>query len=306
MRLALQVVKREMVVPIPRSLARSGWDVWHIIAGGLVLALGLVLTHRAWADIWQIALHDAGSRYLLLPPLAAAFLIWVRRSRLVLCRPVGSWFGPAAVAVGWALFWWGEGSGMVMAWHAGALLIVVGCALAVAGRDVLYRFGPAVAVLVFLVPLPVGLREQLEQPLHRGMTELSWTLYHALGVSPVGGEGVLEGSGATAAVARACSGIRVILALALLSYAFAFSRPLRAWVRALILIFTPVAAVLGSAVGLVVTTWLLGQSLHEQVRVLEASGWIIVISALLVLLGILRLLTWAAVPVRPFNLASQR
>ena len=109
----------------------------------VLLVAAFALTWDAWADICRLARKDEESSHILLVPIVAGWLFWVRRWRLRHCRREGMWVGPLIAAVGAALYVFGDAMLAESLWHAGAVLLVVGSFLAVAGRDVLMNFLPA-------------------------------------------------------------------------------------------------------------------------------------------------------------------
>jgi exosortase/archaeosortase family protein len=113
-------------------------------------------------------------------------------------------------------------------------------------------------------------------------------------------------NGQDVAVAEACNGMRMVLALILVSYAFAFSIPLRWYARTLVLVMSPVAALGCNVIRLLPTVVLYGyadESLADSFH--DISGWLMVPLAFCALLGLFALLRWALIPVTRFTLAYQ-
>ena len=79
--------------------------------------------------------------------------------------------------------------------------------------------------------------------------------------------------------------------LILVGYAFSFSLPLRNWVRFLILAISPLAAILCNLIRILPTVWVYGsrsESFADRFHLY--SGWLMLVVALLILLGILRII----------------
>ena len=53
------------------------------------------------------------------------------------------------------------------------MLVVLGCMVAVLGKHLIFRFFPAVAVLVFLVPVPGQIRQDIAVPLQTWTAQIS-------------------------------------------------------------------------------------------------------------------------------------
>jgi exosortase len=291
---------------IPRLKMRNHWSQWHLIVGGPLLALGIAAQWPAWVDIAQIALHDEEASHILLVPIVAIWLFWVRRGRLRGAAPRGTWSGPLLILVGWTLSWFGFYHAVQAAWHLGAILVAVGCVLAVAGTDILLRFLPVFLVLLFLVPVPGLIRQQLSIPLQTATAAATQEVLSALG-TPVERYGnLLRINGVPVAIAEACNGMRMVFTLVLVSYGFAFGTPLRLYVRIIILAAAPLTAIAANVIRLIPTVWIYGQaSDHFAARFHDISGWLMVPIAFLALLSIIRLLRWALLPVSPFTLAYE-
>lgn len=289
-----------------RSLERAGWRWWH---PALALALGagaISATRHAWADMLAIARADEESSHLFLVPLVVAWMVWVRWIRLRLCGPTSEGVGPAIVGAGWALHWFGFNHATQAAWHAGAVLVVVGAMLSVLGRSILLRFFPALLALAFLVPVPGAIRQAVAVPLQTATASLTQAIFEIGGVAIERSGNLLTINGVDVAVAEACNGMRMVFALVLVSYAFAFSLPLREGVRLIVIAASPLAAIACNVVRLVPTIWLYANSSPGVAdRFHDVGGWLMLPVAFGILLGIIRLLRWALIPVGRFNLALQ-
>ena len=293
---------------IRRSLTRNSWGPNHLVGGLVMLTLGVAAAFDAWADMFNIAMKDEEASHIFLVPIVFAWLVWVRRDRLRLCRPVGQWVGPAIVAVGWLMWSIGYGNAVQSFWHGGSVLIALGCVITVVGADVVRRFFPAFLFLVFLVPVPGMVRQEIAIPLQVATARVTHTVFEILGIDTWLSGSVLtinEGDEAVdVGIAEACNGLRMVFALVLVSGAFAFGNPLRWYVRAIILIGSPISAIFCNVVRLVPTVWLYGYRSEDTAsKFHDISGWCMLLVAFLLLMGIVRLLRWALVPVASYTLA---
>ena len=289
---------------ILKLLRRNGWGGWHVAGGMAMLLAGIAATRDAWADILLIAMRDEEASHIFLVPIVFGWLIWCRRERLRLCRPGGTIWGPAIAALGWLMSWFGYNNAVQSFWHGGAILIVGGCLVAVLGMQVVWRFLPAFAVLVFLVPVPGMVRQQIAIPLQTYTAKLTGTILQILGTEVARSGNVLSINGKEVCVAEACNGLRMVFALLLVCYAFAFGTPLRWYARLIVIAGSPVAAILCNVIRLIPTVSLYGHSsegLAESFH--ELSGWAMLGVAFLLLNGILVALRWARVPVTRYTLA---
>ncbi|MFN0132409.1 MAG: exosortase/archaeosortase family protein [Phycisphaerales bacterium] len=289
-----------------RRLTNFGWTRTHALGALAMACVGIYATWGAWKDIYDIAWNDAESSHIFLVPIVAAWMFWVRRARLRFCPPTGTVIGPLLVAVGWLVSVYGFNAMIQALHHVGAVMVVLGCVLSVLGKNVLFRFFPAFAVLVFLVPVPGRVRLALAGPLQNAAAGATQAIFETMGIAVERSGNLLTINGVDVAVAEACNGMRMVFALVLVSYAFAFSMPLRNWVRLVVLLASPLSALMCNVIRLIPTVWLYGNASKETADTFhDYSGWVMLPIAFMLLLGVIRTLRWALVPVARYNLAYQ-
>jgi exosortase len=279
----------------------------HVVAAAVMAVIAVCATFPAWQDIFLIASHDEESSHIFLVPIVAGYLILVRRARLRHCQAGFPMVGPVMVALGWAIGCFGFYRGVQSLWHGGAVLVVLGSITSVLGTNALLRFLPAVAVLIFLVPVPVRIRLAIALPLQQWTAIVSQRALELCGVLDVQvvGNG-LKVNGHAVNIAEACNGVRMVFALALVSYTFGFGMPLRNGVRALILLASPLAAIVCNVARVVPTVLMIGYATPEMAERFHAyTGWLMLPLAFLMLYGIIQLLKWAMIPVTRYTLAAQ-
>jgi exosortase len=280
--------------------------LWRLPLGIVLTLIAVASTYEVWADIVGTALRDEESSQITLVPVVAVWLFWVRRGRLRFCEPRGTIIGPLFVAVGWLLYSQGDTYLIDAFWHLGAILMAVGGLLSVLGSGVLLRFMPAFAILVMLVPVPGMIRHMIAGPLESITAQLTENLMSMLGAAVTREGNVLILNGQTVKIAEACNGLRLVFALFLVSYAFAFVTPLKGYVRVLLLLASPLSAILCNVIRLVPTVWLYGYASKDSANFFhDVSGWIMLGISFLILMGIIRLLRWALIPVTIYTLAYQ-
>jgi len=288
------------------SLAMHRWNYWHALAALAMAAVGVAVNYDVFADIYHIASIDEEYSHIFLVPIVAIYLIWVRRVRLRFCAPRGRIIGPIFVASGWMMSSYGFHHAVQSFWHCGAVLMVLGCILSVLGKDALFRFFPAVAVLIFLVPVPGMIRQQIALPLESWTAQISQVLLETLGIDVERSGNLLSINGIPVSIAEACNGLRMVFALILVSYAFGFGLPLRNFVRFLILLASPLAAIGCNVLRILPTVWLYGYHSNSiATKFHDYSGWVMLPLAFALLYGIIQTLRWALIPVTRFTLASQ-
>ncbi|MHC4472286.1 MAG: exosortase/archaeosortase family protein [Planctomycetota bacterium] len=288
----------------PSRWSRNGWTIWHLLAGLVLVSAAVAVTGEAWRDIVNIGLVDEEASHIFLVPVLSAWLIWVRRGRLRTCRPENTFIGPVLIAVGWLFYAFGDFYQFQVFWHGGAVMMLVGSLLSVAGSSLLRKLLPAFIVLFFLVPVPGLIRQTIALPLQTVTAKMTHGILEFVGTEVGLSGNVLRINGIDVAIDEACNGMRMVFALVLVSYAFAYSTPLREHVRFIVLAASPLSAILCNVVRLVPTVWIYGnyeRSIGDWFH--DISGWIMLPIAFIFLMGIIRALRWALIPVTRFTLA---
>ncbi len=281
---------------------------WRFSDGVLWAGLTALAVYAAWpiyVDIAEIAINDAESSQILLAPIVAVWLAWVRRGRARFVRPSWNLLGPAVILFGWGLAIVGFQNSFQLFEHAGALLMAFGAGLSVIGWRTVWKFAPAFGALVFLLPVPGRIRLRIADPLQ---TASAWISQQTLELFGVGVErlgNILRINGQEVAVAEACNGMRMVAALALISYAFVFSTPMRNWVRVLILAISPLVALIVNVLRLIPTALLYGYSSTEVADTFhDLSGWAMLVLAFGMLWLVLATLRWLEAPIEPYATAK--
>lgn len=254
------------------------------LAGSLVLA-AVAAMWSSWSDWANICFHiEEHSHVFLALPFGAA-IMYVNRRQFKCVRGGTSWLGPIMVGAGWAMGWCGFNFAHQSMWHMGAVLTVVGAAITVLGHGVLLKFWPAFLILGFMVPVPNGIRLGMANPLQSGTAVIIEKLFNAFG-EPVGRQGnSITVNGHPVLIAEACNGLRMVFTLILVCWLFAFVTPMKNWVRWMIIVLSPVTALVCNVIRLIPTVLMFGyadQKTAEQFH--DYSGWAMVPIAFLVLM----------------------
>ena len=291
---------------LPKSFRTDRLTRWHLLAATVMGALGVAATWEAWQEIYLLASKDEEYSHIFLVPVVALAMVAVRRMRMRHCRPSGAIVGVLLVAVGWAAWNYGYSHARQALLHGGAVVIVLGCMLSVLGKNVIFRFFPAIAVLVFMVPAPGQVRQAIALPLQTWTARSAQTGLEICGVETELSGNTLSINGRPVKVIEACNGMRMVFPLILVSYAFCFALPLRNSVRFLLLLASPLVAIFCNVLRTLPTIWLHGNRPKEVAEAFHTySGWAMLLVSFLVLLAIVKALKWAMLPLTRFPLASQ-
>jgi exosortase len=189
-------------------------------------------------------------------------------------------------------------------WHGGAILVVIGCILTILGRRVLREFLPVFLMLMFLVPVPGRIRQRIAIPLQRATARATQNVCEISGIAVDRTANLLRINDVDVAIVEACNGMRMTFALMLVSFAFALTTPLYGYVRVLVVLLSPLCAVIANVIRLVPTVWVFGNcSIKSAETFHDVSGWLMLFVAFIALMSVVRLLRWLSVPVQPFSLA---
>lgn len=289
-----------------KTPARKPWTVRETALLLLMLAVAVWVHRQPLMDIVAISLRQAEQSHIFLVPLVAGWLVWLRRSRFRFISYRPSVLGIVFAVAGWIISWWGFADGTHVAWHGGALLTLFGVVISVTGWELVRQFAPAIIVLAFLVPVPGVVRQEIAIPLQKMATSITHASLEMFGVAATRDGNVLIINGEEVAVGEACNGMRMVFALTLVVYAFAFGTPLRWSTRIVLLILSPITALICNVIRLVPTSLVYGYASSRTAELFhDAAGWIMLPIALFLLLGVLRTFKWLEIPVKSFRLAQQ-
>ncbi len=271
-----------------------------------MIAMAVCVQLPAWKDIYHIAMNDQDSSHILLVPLFFAWLTWVRRLRWRDCRRTGRRWGPVGIGCGFLVSHFGVRHGMAVFWQFGSLLMAFGAGMSALGTDVAKKFFPAILVLLFLVPVPATIRQDISVPLEQLSSRISQQVLEIIGVPVARAGNVLIVNHIKVEVAEACDGLRMAIALMILVATYALATPMNRVARAIFIISSPFVALFCNIVRLVPSVWVFGNYPHAFAEIFhDTAGWLMLPVAFLLFWSTLKLLRWAAVPITPYGLGYE-
>ncbi|MBI3864319.1 MAG: exosortase/archaeosortase family protein [Planctomycetia bacterium] len=266
---------------VPGSAAdeqsRGYWLAAALVVGGL----GAWMFWPTIADL--VAVWNAEPDYshgFLVAPFAATML-WMRRKSFPADSTVPGWGGLVLLVVSVAVRYAGarlfltplSGWALVI-WLAGAVWLV-------AGRRALLWAMPAVLFLMFMVPVPFRIEQLLSWHLQTATTRISTVLLECLGQPAIAEGHTLHLGQQVLEVEQACSGLRMLMGIAAVAFAFVALQRRPWWEKlTLILAVAPVAMLANST--RVVITGLLMQVVSGEAAVRfshDAAGWVTIVCA---------------------------
>lgn len=278
---------------------------WTRALGCCGLSLLVLVAFRE--PLWDIVARGRGSveqSYTLLVPLVALYVMLVRRSRIGGDRDhAGAAIGAGLMVLAWALLLIGHDRDILVLWHAAPFVAILGVVAAVYGASLLWRLLPGFLILFAMIPLPGSVRLRIAQPLQELATGVTAFLLELAGVPAVRMGNLIEINGAQVAVGEACNGMRLLMPLAVVMYAFVFSLPLRGSVRLMLLAMCLPVALVSNVIRLVPTAVSYGYFPRVATQVHDLAGWLMIPLAVLLLLAVLRAMEWFDLPVARYRLA---
>ena len=277
-----------------------------IIACCLLIGVAIWAAAAPLRDILSIAMNDEENSHILLVPIVAAWMVWLRKTRLAMVPMRLSVLGPIVILAGWGLALYGFDQGVQIAFHGGALLVVIGAFLTFTGFAPLRHFAVVIPLLFFALPVPGRIRQQIAIPLQEIAARVTEETLTICGVNVARLGNLLEINGQQIAVAEACNGMRMVFALALVVFAFAFSMPLRTVPRLILLALAPMIALVCNVIRLVPTALFYGFGDAEVAEKFhDISGWVMLPVAFVILWKVMDLMKWLDLPVERFHLATR-
>ena len=268
-------------------------------AGLAVLAVVAALP--AWRDMVSTGLRNPEQSHILLALPLVLWLGWLRRGRARKHGPRRSMAGPAVALAGSIGLLLGPHLGLDLIWHLGAVLMLVGAGVSIVGVRLAAAFFPSVVGLAFFLPVPGTIRQEIAVPLQEVSARAGEFALDILGVPVERTGNALTVNGVPVMIAEACNGMRMVAALALVSFAFIFSVPMSNRIRLLILAISPLVALLVNILRLIPTVLFYGYSDANIAGAFhDASGWLGLVLAFGVLWLFLSVLRWLEVPVAPY------
>ncbi len=207
---------------VPRVPEAQGhpWHRWapHVgllTVGIVVVVLGYLGTWRATVRVWTES-ETFGHGFLIAP--IAGWLCWQLRGALAAMTPRASWWGVSAVLACGAVWLLGTAAGINLVAAFAVVAMIPALVIAFAGVRVGWAMAFPLAFLFFMVPAGDGLTPMLMER----TADATVRAVAASGV-PVYREGLsfMLPSGRWSVV-EACSGLRYVIAAAVLSSLFAY------------------------------------------------------------------------------------
>jgi exosortase len=266
---------------IGRSWASRSWFIWPTILSGLVFLLYAPVLKNLVLQWWS----DPDYSHGFFVPLFSGYILWRQRERWMKVEIKPSNFGLLVMLGAVGLLLVGSLGAELFTTRFSLLVLLVGMILFLAGRKFLRAVCFPLCFLVFMIPLPTIVYNQITFPLQLIASRFA-TFWLELVHVPVLRDGnILVLSNYSLEVVEACSGIRSLMTLISLAIIYGYLLEPRLWVRILLVVLMVPSAIVSNAIrimGAGMMAHRFGPAAAEGF-LHEFSGWVIFLVALLLL-----------------------
>ena len=283
---------------------RMKFKTTDLVLTGLCMLAWAFVFREPLSDIINQAISRVDHGYILMVPLVAIYLAFLRRSRWRMTQGGGNIYGPLFLIFGIVISIYGADRDHLVLWHAGSIFALIGVVVSLLGIRCLVPFAPAVFALFAVVPVPGVIRHYISQPMQQMATGVTSSILDLLGVPVIQMGNVLHIHDRAVAVGEACDGMRLMLPLGLVMYAFVFAIPLKSGARLSLILASVPVAIFCNTLRLVPTAFAYGYFPSWATIIHDLGGWLMIPMAIWVLLLVLRLAVWLDLPVGRWRLVG--
>jgi exosortase D (VPLPA-CTERM-specific) len=233
---------------------RLGWFFLGLIG----LSLGFIFYDglKVLVQHWNAEEYSHG--YLI--PFISAFFIWEKKEELARSPVSGGWVGLLVCLLGIALYFLGELSTLYIIIHYSLIVVLASLVLAFFGWNGFRLLWAPLLLLVFMIPLPAFLYNNLSQQLQLLSSALGVEVIRQFGVSVFLEGNVIDLGNYKLQVVEACNGLRYLFPLMSFGFicAYLFHAPF--WQRTVVFLSTiPLTVLMNSfrigVIGVLMEHW---------------------------------------------------
>lgn len=227
-------------------------------------------------------------------PFLAGYIAWKDRER-ILAQPVrGAWWGLILVFWGFAQLVAGVLGADFFIARTAFLISVAGVIITTAGWRILRALFFPFVLLLFMIRLPLFIYSQITFPLQILASTLAEHALTFLGIPVLRDGNVLELASQRLSVVEACSGIRSLMSLGLLSLVYGYFFDSKKWMPWVLLLLSVPIAILANAFR-VTLTGIISEYKKEFAEGFYHSfeGWVIFLVALAALVAAHQIINFA-------------
>jgi exosortase D (VPLPA-CTERM-specific) len=271
---------------------RIGPDGWMKAAGYAGAILMVYYSALTW-----LVFHDWGREdysHCSLIPLVVLYLIWEKKDRLNTLASVPSWTGLVPFLLGIGFFWLGELGGEYFMLYFSLWLVLIGICWLHLGWQKIKSIGFALVVMLAMFPFPNFINVRISLFLQLVSSKLGVWMLHTYGMSAYREGNVIDLGFTQLQVVEACSGLRYVMPMMILSLILAYWFRAAFWKKAVLFLSAIPLAIFMNSLRIAATGIL--HSLFGP-AVAEGffhgfSGWLLFVVAIPVLVLLMWGLKW--------------
>ncbi len=254
------------------------WILWRSVLFVLVCILYAPILKPLVLQWW----NDPDYSHGFFVPLFSAYVLWHQRARWLHKPMRPSNFGFPVMVGGIVLLLGGSLGAELFTSRFSLLVLLAGMVLFLAGWEMLRDVSFPLGFLIFMIPIPVIIYNQITFPLQLLASRFATSCLELMQV-PVLREGnVLVLPNYSMEVVEACSGIRSLMSLIALAVAYCYVVDRPRWLRYVLPVLMVPIAIVSNAIRIVGTGFL---TYHFGPKAAEGffhefSGWIVFVVAL--------------------------
>jgi exosortase len=260
------------------------WFVWPTILSALLLLLYASVLKNLVAQWWS----DPDYNHAFFVPLFSGYLLWRNRNRWLEAEIKPSNLGLLVMLGAIGLLLVGSLGAELFTSRFSLLLLLAGMILFLAGWEYLSAVFFPLSFLIFMIPLPAVLYNQITFPLQLIASRCATSLLDLVHVPVLRDGNILVLSNFSLEVVEACSGIRSLMSLVCLAVIYGYLVEPRLWVRVALVVLMVPSAIVSNAIRIMGA----GMMAHRFGAVAaegflhEFSGWVIFLVSLILLVGL--------------------
>jgi exosortase len=282
---------------VEQSTKDRGWIAWSAILSGLVILLYFHVLKALALNWWNDPDYSHGPFVVLF----SGYVLWRERGRWQAVENKPNNFGLLVMLGSLLLLFFGTLGAELFTSRFSLLVLLAGMVLFLAGWEVLRAISFPLGFLLFTIPIPAIIYNQITFPLQLLASRLA-TYWLEIARVPVLRDGnILVMSNYSLEVVEACSGIRSLVTLISLAIAYGYLVEPRRWLRyALVVLIVPIAIFTNAMriVGAAIVARHFGPATAEGF-LHEFSGWVIFVSAFALMCACHRALGYVGKHVEP-------
>ena len=257
------------------------WAAVTVIYG--LLVIGLYYSTLEW-----LVLHDwmmGDYSHCMLVPVICAYLIWLKRGLLHEAVSQPSWKGVGVAVFGVFLFWIGELAGEFYTLYMSLWVVVFGLCYAVMGWEKLKIILFPLVFSLAMFPFPAFINNRITLQLKLLSSKLGVLMMQVCGISAYREGNVIDLGFTQLQVVDACSGLRYLFPMIVLSILIAYFYKARLWKKMVIVLSSAPLTVFSNSLRIALSGILSKQFGTQAVEGFfhDFEGWLIFMMTLVAL-----------------------